>query len=136
MSAEEPAEPAAHQPGQEPEPAAQPQEPAAQVQPATQSPRKRSPEIVTVSRIVHYVAYGSPGGEYPPGACRAAIVTEVGGGYEPDVIGLAVVNPTGLFFRQGVVFDAEKRPGTWHWPERAAGFGSQAYPTKGVTAGS
>jgi hypothetical protein len=43
---------------------------------------------------VHYVAHGTPGGEYPM-ACRAAIVTEV---TETAVVGLCVLNPTGQFF--------------------------------------
>ena len=30
----------------------------------------------SVSRMVHYVSYGTPGGEYAS-ACRAAVVTEV-----------------------------------------------------------
>jgi len=50
----------------------------------------------SVGRAVHYVSYGTPGGEFPK-ACRAATVTEV----DPDDsnrIGLLVANPTGLFF--------------------------------------
>jgi hypothetical protein len=31
---------------------------------------------------------------------------------------LCVMNPTGLFFNRHVPYDAGKRPGTWHWPER------------------
>ena len=30
-----------------------------------------------ITDLVHYVAYGTPGGEYPT-TCRAAVVTEVG----------------------------------------------------------
>lgn len=82
-------------------------------------------------RVVYYVAFGTPGGEYPAGAERAAIVTEVpligkGGPAYADsqvvdeegtqtTIGLCVLNPTGLFFRQGVKFDPAGAPGTWHW---------------------
>ena len=50
----------------------------------------------SVGRIVHYVSFGTPGGEYTK-ECRAAIVTEV----EPDdveLVGLCAINPTGLFF--------------------------------------
>jgi hypothetical protein len=80
----------------------------------------------SVGRIVHYVAYGTPGGEFPAGVCRAAIVTELGGsatpfelGDEPDLrVCVCVVNPTGLFFNRGVSFDAQHSPGTWHYPER------------------
>lgn len=69
----------------------------------------------SVGRIVHYVSYGTPGGEYPS-VCRAAVVTEVG----PDeYVSLAVLNPTGMFFNESVPHDPEsKRGGTWHWPER------------------
>jgi hypothetical protein len=82
----------------------------------------------TVGRIVHYVSYGTPGGEYAS-QCRAAVVTEVTGpAFDPatggdaddsTVVGLCVLNPTGTFFNQGVVQDeAGHRGGTWHWPER------------------
>ncbi len=79
----------------------------------------------SVGRIVHYVAYGTPGGEFPSGVCRAAIVTEVAGlgdqSLAPDgtpTIGICVANPTGLFFNRAIFHDAAKKPGTWHWPER------------------
>jgi hypothetical protein len=77
----------------------------------------------TVGRTVHYVAYGTPGGEYPAGAHRAAIITEVDPGVDGQwvpKVGLCIFNPTGLFFTRGVVNDENpsKQPGTWHWPER------------------
>jgi len=34
--------------------------------------------LPTVGRVVHYVSYGTPGGEYTS-QCRAAMVTEAGG---------------------------------------------------------
>jgi hypothetical protein len=72
----------------------------------------------SVNRAVHYVAYGTPGGEFPAGVCRAAIVTEVSPKW-PMVVSLCVLNPTGLFFNQGVGYDdVTKAPGSWHWPER------------------
>lgn len=82
----------------------------------------------SVGRVVHYVAYGTPGGEFPAGICRAAIITEVNAlqpgrvvqlfdGVQMDV-GLCVLNPSGQFFNRGVRYDADKAPGTWHWPER------------------
>lgn len=71
--------------------------------------------IPTVGRIVHYVSYGTPGGEYVS-ECRAAIVTE--SNMNSDTIGLAILNPTGLFFNRTIVHDEAKRGGTWHWPER------------------
>jgi len=51
----------------------------------------------SVGRIVHYRSYGSPGGEYGQ-HCRAAIVTEVSADDDSKLVGLAVINPTGLFF--------------------------------------
>lgn len=78
----------------------------------------------SVGRIVHYVARGSADGKFPP-VCRAAIVTAV----DPhgsvaglrgivETVDLAVLNPTGLFFDQGLVHNEDNGPGTWHWPER------------------
>jgi hypothetical protein len=73
-------------------------------------------EIPTVGRIVHYVAYGTPGGEFAAGAHRAAIITAVDG---IDTVGLCVLNPTGMFFNLVVPHDGAGGPGTWHWPERS-----------------
>jgi hypothetical protein len=74
-------------------------------------------EPVSVGRIVHYVAYGTPGGEFPAGVCRAAIVTEVDPPYE--MVGLCVLNPTGQYFNRKLMWDeTQKQPGTWHWPEK------------------
>jgi hypothetical protein len=78
-------------------------------------------EGLVTGRMVYYVAFGTPGGEYPAGVERAAVVTEVGiplGGTEPDPdnrVGLCILNPTGLFFTRGVKYDEGKAPGTWHW---------------------
>lgn len=95
----------------------------------------------SVGRVVHYTSYGTPGGEYGK-ECRAAIITEVGSGLLPEidtiggreidsdawVVGLCVLNPTGMFFNRGVLqeeLDGKIEPGpagrtggTWHWPER------------------
>lgn len=68
----------------------------------------------SVGRIVHYVSYGTPGGEYAS-QCRAAVVTEVAG---EGTVSLAVLNPTGTFFNQNVKWDEDQAGGTWHWPER------------------
>jgi len=85
----------------------------------------------SVGRIVHYVSYGTPGGEYGK-ECRAAIVTEVSA-EDPSIVGLCVLNPTGLFLNQGCKQDEGSLTpisinggpaslpypgGTWHWPER------------------
>jgi hypothetical protein len=78
----------------------------------------------TVSRTVHYVSHGSPvrpdGSQAYASECRAAIVTEVA---DDHTVGLCVLNPTGFFFNQGVVFDddddlSQRAGGSWHWPER------------------
>lgn len=82
----------------------------------------------TVGGIVHYVSHGTPlrpdGTQAYTAQCRAAIVTAVedpagpaGGG----IVSLCVLNPTGLFFNDGVSHvDAEHLiGGSWHWPERA-----------------
>lgn len=71
----------------------------------------------SVGRIVHYVSYGTPGGEYAS-ECRAAVVTETD---TSDTVGLAVLNPAGMFFNRTVTHDESGGyvGGTWHWPERA-----------------
>lgn len=74
----------------------------------------------SVGRIVHYVSYGTPGGEYES-TCRAAIITGLGMDSESGRPGVSlfVANPTGLFLNKHVEQDeVEKRGGTWHWPER------------------
>lgn len=75
------------------------------------------PITPTVGRTVHYVAYGTPDGEYPAGVCRAAVITQVLNA-ETGVVGLCVMNPTGLFFNTAIPYSEENKPGTWHWPER------------------
>lgn len=90
----------------------------------------------SVGRIVHYVSYGHPGVEFSK-TCRAAVVTGTGellpypthgdgiddlGPDDAQLADLCVLNPTGLFFNQGVPQDERPPPersgGTWHWPER------------------
>ena len=68
----------------------------------------------SIGRIVHYVSYGTPGGESPP-EHRAAIVTAV---REDEAVSLCILNPMGLFFNERVLFHVDAVPGTWHWPER------------------
>ena len=93
----------------------------------------------SVGRIVHYVSYGTPAGEYKS-ECRAAIVTagphlvpgtfnDAGG----EAVSLCVLNPEGMFFNRSVLFhegdtgrdhageevpERSYRGGSWHWPER------------------
>lgn len=93
----------------------------------------------TIGRTVHYVSYGTPGGEYTS-VCRAAVVTEVGAWvdvagtvteqemdgerfrtitqvWKDDAARLNVLNPTGAFFNT-CEFSPDNIGGTWHWPER------------------
>lgn len=64
--------------------------------------------------------------EYPSDVCRAAVITEVAkdaDGAVLDTAGLAVLNPTGMFFHPlsngGSLMDSTgRKPGSWHWPER------------------
>lgn len=81
----------------------------------------------SVGRIVHYVSYGTPGGEYKS-ECRAAVITEavpialvppeLAGGIDIGV-SLCVLNPAGMFFNRNVQQDEDGHAGgTWHWPER------------------
>ena len=81
-----------------------------------------------VGDVVHYVSYGTPGGEYPS-LCRAAIVAAVDTyqSQKPeDVLHVghvspAVLNPEGMFFNRAVLHsDHEFRGGTWHTREACA----------------
>lgn len=101
---------------------------AEQVKETVREAAKEPTQRPSVGRMVHYVAYGTPGGEFPAGVCRAAIVTEIndamiaeGAQFPFDGagrIGILVMNPTGLFFNRGIPYDEGKAPGSWHWPER------------------
>lgn len=100
----------------------------------------------TVGEVVHYVSFGTPGGEYQS-RCRAAFISELGQWvtvnteprasydksegrairyaeqwYYSDAAALFVVNPTGVFFNGagpvGCKHDeSERAGGTWHWPD-------------------
>ena len=67
----------------------------------------------SIGRIVHYISYGTPNGEFKP-EHRAAIITRVGDA--DDTIDICVLNPTGLYFNQNV--NKGDREGQWHEPER------------------
>jgi hypothetical protein len=75
----------------------------------------------SVGRVVHYVSYGTPGGEYAS-ECRAAVITEtvpIARGSAEVGVSLAVLNPAGMFFNRNVPQDEDSHAGgTWHWPER------------------
>lgn len=68
----------------------------------------------SVCRMVHYVSYGTPGGEYTP-KCRAAVIAGI---VNENFVDLVVFNPTGLFFNSCEQDEENKNGGTWHWPER------------------
>lgn len=91
----------------------------------------------TIGSIVHYVSHGTPvredGTQAFTAQCRSAIITEVGpwpeGISEADKhniavpVGLAVLNPTGMFFHPLAAGGCKQSEGgmeggTWHWPER------------------
>lgn len=91
----------------------------------------------TIGLTVHYVSYGTPGGEYTS-KCRAATITEVGAwvdvlyedetmsglgycarrvvqNFQEETCALMVANPTGQFFNTKVRHDEEDHQGgTWH----------------------
>jgi hypothetical protein len=89
-------------------------------------PKGRTPRL---NDPVHYVSYGTPGGEYSS-VCRAAVVTGVlpisegtrqlaeveAWDYIPYEAHLFVMNPTGSFFNQCLQDEANRRGGTWHFP--------------------
>src|SRR5206468_11987622 len=78
----------------------------------------------TVGRIVHYQAFGTPGGEHKSEP-RAAIVTQIwektalGTASETQdnetaeisgSVGLAILNPTGMFFNPNVPYSETPKP--------------------------
>lgn len=77
-----------------------------------------------IGRMVHYVAYGSPGGEHVAGVHRAAIITRldsygIGEFMDHPTVSVCILNPTGIYFATEVPFnDTEMPSGSWHWPER------------------
>ena len=67
-----------------------------------------------VGNTVHYVSYGTPGGEYTR-QCRAAIVTARDKTVDETRVSLAVLNPTGLFFDVNCPrSEGSQTGGTWH----------------------
>lgn len=85
----------------------------------------------SIGRVVHYVSYGTPGGEYSS-ECRAAVVAALDEAPEDapwlEPVSLVVLNPGGLFFNSRCLHDEAKLDngrigagGTWHWPERVEG---------------
>jgi hypothetical protein len=72
-----------------------------------------SAQTPSVGRIVHYQAYGTPGGEFPS-VPRAAIIADV---HQDDEVTVCVLNPSGLFFNR-VKYSEDPKPGCWNWPPR------------------
>lgn len=78
-----------------------------------------------LNAAVHYVSYGTPGGEFTS-ECRAAVVTAVeqpapDSEYAmrpPVTVSLFVMNPTGVFFKNGLLqSELDRKGGTWHWAD-------------------
>lgn len=72
-----------------------------------------------VGLSVHYVSYGTPGGEFKP-ECRAAIITSApvaGRGRPTKKVDLFVMTPTGSHHNSCPQDEETKAGGTWHWPE-------------------
>lgn len=70
----------------------------------------------SIGRIVHYQSHGSPNGQHKSEP-RAAVVTWVHPDV-PEVVGLCVLNPSGIYFDDDVEYDVDGGPGTWRWPPR------------------
>lgn len=70
--------------------------------------------VPMIGEAVHYVSYGTPGGEYKS-RCRAAIVSD-NLAYKPidERLDLVVLNPEGLFFNNDVGWSAAQTGGSWH----------------------
>jgi hypothetical protein len=67
---------------------------------------------IVIGRVVHYQSRGSADGVYDP-QCVAAIVTGVAD--SGDYLGLAVLNPSGLFFHTSLPYEPSgEHGGTWH----------------------
>lgn len=73
----------------------------------------------TLNESVHYVSYGSPGGEYTS-QCRAADVTEV---LSAARVSLFVKNPSGIFFDRDKPHAGPDplQGGTWHYESECTG---------------
>ncbi len=71
----------------------------------------------TVGRDVHYHSYGTPNGEFQSKPIAAKVTQVVDDG---ETVGLAIFNPTGLFFNTSVKHapNDQPTPGHWNWPPR------------------
>lgn len=69
----------------------------------------------SIGRIVHYMKYGTPGGEHPMEA-SPAIITKVSD--DNLTCHLFVMNPNGCYFNL-TPYSEEPKPGHWSWPKFA-----------------
>lgn len=72
-------------------------------------------KTITVGSVVHYVSYGTPGGEYQS-QCRAAVIAEVTEDQNEYAIhaALVVLNPSGNFYNTCLRDETDFAGGTWH----------------------
>ena len=74
----------------------------------------------SIGRVVHYVSYGTPKGEYSS-RCVAAIITDVKDDEDGEVVvRLKIFNTDGEFNSPWLKEKEvdKKEGGSWHWPER------------------
>lgn len=95
----------------------------------------REPDMrLGVGMVVHYVSYGTPGGEYQS-QCRAAIVADLVGGttdITPARVSVVVLNPKGVFFDLNLPQSqdpSQRVGGTWHWPDADCPVINTEWPT-------
>lgn len=77
----------------------------------------------SIGRIVHYQAYGTPGGEfksepYPAVITSVEIASVNIGGICDQQVDLFVMYPNGTSHKPSVPFSEEPKPGHWNWPPR------------------
>jgi hypothetical protein len=81
-----------------------------------QRAREKGTPVPSIARMVFYYAYGTPGGEYPVGDPRPAIITGVDNPGDPySALSLFVVTPAGFFFNHHVPHTHEPKGGCWNW---------------------
>jgi len=69
----------------------------------------------SIKRIVHYMKYGTPGGEHPMEASPAMITKVLDDSTQECA--LFVMNPNGCYFNP-TKFSEDPKPGHWSWPPR------------------
>lgn len=68
----------------------------------------------SIGRIVHYMRYGTPGGEHKAEP-SPAVITQVLD--DEGTCMLFVMNPSGLYFNK-TPYSKEPKAGSWSWPQR------------------